>query len=82
MNPRLMPRINIIDTLVGNGHPSDVDLVLVDGQIVLGAESHDCERGRGTSCGRAGSAGDSLEGVSPTSVLKSSATVGQCKNIF
>ena len=35
MNPRLMPRINIIDTLVGNGHPSDVDLVLVDGQIVL-----------------------------------------------
>lgn len=35
MNPRLMPRINIIDTLVGNGHPSDVDLVLVDGQIIL-----------------------------------------------
>lgn len=35
MNPRLMPRINIIDTLVGNAHPTDVDLVLVDGQIVL-----------------------------------------------
>lgn len=35
MNPRLMPRINIIDTLVSNAHPSDVDLVLVDGQIVL-----------------------------------------------
>lgn len=35
MNPRLMPRINIIDTLVGNGHPSDVRLVVVDGQIVL-----------------------------------------------
>ena len=30
-----MPRINIIDTLVGNGHPSDVDLVLVDGKIML-----------------------------------------------
>ena len=35
MNPRLMPRINIIDTLVSNAHPSDVDLVLVDGQVVL-----------------------------------------------
>lgn len=35
MNPRLMPRINIVDTLVGNGHPSDVELVIVDGQIVL-----------------------------------------------
>lgn len=35
MNPRLMPRINIVDTLVGNGHPSDIDMVMVDGQIVL-----------------------------------------------
>lgn len=35
MNPRLMPRINIVDTLVGNGNPSDVDLVMVDGEIVL-----------------------------------------------
>lgn len=35
MNPRLMPRINIIDTLVGNAHPVDVDYVFVDGQIVL-----------------------------------------------
>ena len=35
MNPRLMPRINIIDTLVGNGHPSDVDMVMVDGQFAF-----------------------------------------------
>ena len=35
MNPRLMPRINLIETLIGNGHPSDVDLVVVDGEIRL-----------------------------------------------
>lgn len=35
MNPRMMPRINVVDTLVGNGHPSDVELVIIDGQIVL-----------------------------------------------
>lgn len=35
MNERLMPRFNVIDTLVGNGHPCDVDLVIVDGQIRL-----------------------------------------------
>lgn len=35
MNPRLMPRFNILDTLIGNAHPSDVDLVLCDGEIVL-----------------------------------------------
>lgn len=30
-----MPRINLIETLIGNGHPSDVDLVVVDGEIRL-----------------------------------------------
>ena len=35
MNPRLMPRFNIISTLVGNGHPSDVDMVIVNGIIKL-----------------------------------------------
>lgn len=35
MNPRLMPRFNIISTLVGNGQPGDVELVIVDGQIRL-----------------------------------------------
>lgn len=35
MNPRLMPRFCILDTLIGNGHPSDVDLVIVDGEIRL-----------------------------------------------
>lgn len=35
MNPRLMPRFNIIETLVGNGHPTDVNLVVVDGQIAM-----------------------------------------------
>lgn len=35
MNPRLMPRINLVDTLVGNGHPSDVDLVVSDGRILI-----------------------------------------------
>ena len=35
MNPRLMPRINIIDTLLCNGHPSDVDTVIVDGEVLL-----------------------------------------------
>ena len=27
MNPRLMPRFNLLDTLIGNGHPSDVEPV-------------------------------------------------------
>ena len=35
MNPRLMPRINIVDTLVSNGMPSDVDMVIVDGAVML-----------------------------------------------
>lgn len=35
MNPRLMPRFNLLDTLIGNGHPSDVELVIVDGEIRL-----------------------------------------------
>lgn len=35
MNPRLMPRINIVDTLVGNANPNDVDMVIVDGEILL-----------------------------------------------
>lgn len=35
MNPRLMPRINVIDTLVGNANADDVDLVIVDGQVKL-----------------------------------------------
>ena len=35
INPRLMPRFNIIDTIVANGSPSDVDMVIVDGEILL-----------------------------------------------
>lgn len=31
MKPHLMPRINVIDTIVCNATPGDVDLVLVDG---------------------------------------------------
>ena len=34
-NPRLRPYYNIIDTLIGNGTPADIDNVLVDGQFVL-----------------------------------------------
>ena len=30
-----MPRFNLLDTLIGNGHPSDVELVIVDGEIRL-----------------------------------------------
>lgn len=35
MNPRLMPRFNVLDTMIGNANPTDVDLVLVDGEIKL-----------------------------------------------
>lgn len=35
MKPHLMPRFNIIDTLVCNASHSDVDIVLVDGDILL-----------------------------------------------
>ena len=35
MNPRLMPRFNVLDTMIGNANPTDVDLVIVDGEIKL-----------------------------------------------
>ena len=35
MKPHLMPRFNIIDTLVGNASHADVDMVIVDGEILL-----------------------------------------------
>lgn len=33
MNPRYIPRVNVIDAIVSNGAPSDVDLVIIDGEI-------------------------------------------------
>lgn len=35
MNPRFIPRVNVIDSIVLNGIPSDVDLVIIDGKIHL-----------------------------------------------
>lgn len=35
MKPHLMPRFNIIDTIVSNASHADVDMVIVDGEILL-----------------------------------------------
>lgn len=35
MKPHLMPRFNIIDTLISNALPADVDTVIIDGEILL-----------------------------------------------
>ena len=62
MNPRLMPRINLIETLIGNGHPSDVDLVVVDGEIRLRDGKAVGINERDPSEGRRGSSGNSKAG--------------------
>lgn len=35
MKPHLMPRFNIVDTIVGNATHSDIDYVVVDGEVLL-----------------------------------------------
>ncbi|MDD7401082.1 MAG: amidohydrolase family protein [Eubacteriales bacterium] len=50
MNPRYIPRVNLVDAIVLNGAPGDIDLVIIDGKIhmedhqVLNIDEHEIYR--------------------------------------